>query len=530
VAAAAPQPASPDERLGFATNARRIAALAWPVFIGAVAVLGFNTIDTLLIARHSVTDLAAFAIGASAYITVFIGMMGVVLALGPIVGQLFGAGRVAAAGEQLHQAVWLALGASVLGCALLVFPQPFIALAQAGPEVVARLRPHLLALACALPAALLFAAYRGFNTAVSRPKAVMVLQLGGLALKLPLSALLIFGIDLPLTLPGLGTVRLTLPALGVLGCGLSTAVAMWAQLAVAVWQLRRDPFYERFSLWSSSTESTPHTAAGGAATATVSTARPWRLRPPDRRALAAQLRLGLPIGLGMLVEVSGFSFMALFIARLGSTAVAGHQITANLAALLFMAPLALGQASSTLAAQHIGAGQLAQARRLGRHALSLALLTAAGVGGAVMLGRTALAGLYTQDAAVLAAALPLLAWLGVFHVFDALQINAAYLLRAWRVATLPLLIYTACIWGVGLGGGYGLALASWGDTAALAGAGAAPATALPAGLTALRGPPGFWAAATLGLALAGMALTLLWLRVARQGEHAARATPPRPPA
>lgn len=500
--AAAPLPAGPADRPGFGANARRIAALAWPVFIGAVAVLGFNTIDTLLIARHSVTDLAAFAIGASAYITVFIGMMGVVLALGPIVGQLFGAGRLVAAGEQLHQAAWLALGASVLGSGLLVFPQPFIALAQAGPEVVARLRPHLLALACALPAALLFAAYRGFNTAVSRPKAVMVLQLGGLALKLPLSALLVFGLDLPLTLPGLGTVRLTLPALGVLGCGLSTAVAMWAQLAAALWLLRRDPFYAPFALWQ--------TPAAGAHPA----ARPWRLRPPDRRALAAQLRLGLPIGLGMLVEVSGFSFMALFIARLGSTAVAGHQIAANLVALLFMAPLALGQASSTLAAQHIGAGQLAQARRLGRHALSLALLVAAGVGVAVMLGRATLAGLYTQDTAVLAAALPLLAWLGVFHLFDALQINAACLLRAWRVATLPLLIYTTCLWGVGLGGGYGLALASW-DTAAL-----------PAWATALRGPPGFWAAATLGLALAGVALTLLLLRVARQGERAAHAGPP----
>ena len=44
---------------------RRIAPLAWPVFVGQVAVLGFSTIDTMLVARHSATDLAALAVGAA---------------------------------------------------------------------------------------------------------------------------------------------------------------------------------------------------------------------------------------------------------------------------------------------------------------------------------------------------------------------------------------------------------------------------------------------------------------------------------
>ena len=43
----------------------------------------------------------------------------------------------------------------------------------------------------ALPASLIFTVYRGFNTAISRPKAVMALQLGGLAGKVPLSIALV---------------------------------------------------------------------------------------------------------------------------------------------------------------------------------------------------------------------------------------------------------------------------------------------------------------------------------------------------
>ena len=162
-----------------------------------------------------------------------------VLAVGPIVGQLYGAKRFEAAGDQLHQAVWLALGLSLLGSLLLAFPQPFIALARAEPAVAERLRGHLLALAFALPAGLLFSAFRGFNTAVSRPKAVAVLQLGGLVLKVPLAALFVHGAG-------------PVPALGVVGCGVSTAIAMWCVVLVAWWVLRRDAFYAPFAICAAS--------------------------------------------------------------------------------------------------------------------------------------------------------------------------------------------------------------------------------------------------------------------------------------
>ena len=171
---------------GLRGSVQRIVPLAWPVFIGQVAVLGFGTIDTVLVARHSPTDLAALAVGGATYITIFIGLMGVVLAVSPIVGQLYGAQRLREAGHQAWQALWLALALALVGCALLVFPAPFLALAKAGPEVADKVRGYLLGLAFALPAALMFTVYRGFNTAVSRPKVVMAIQLGALLLKLPL--------------------------------------------------------------------------------------------------------------------------------------------------------------------------------------------------------------------------------------------------------------------------------------------------------------------------------------------------------
>lgn len=434
----------------FGANCRRIGKLAWPVFVGQVSVVAFATVDTVLLGRHSSQDLAALAVGAAAYITVFIGLMGVVMALGPLAGQLYGARKLAQAGHQLHQAVWLAFGLSVLGSSLLLFPEPFMAMARMPADTEARVREYLSVLALSLPASLLFSAYRGFNNAVSRPKAVMALQVGGLALKVPLSMLLIHGI------PALG-----LPALGVVGCATATAIVMWSQALIAFMVLRRDPFYAPFELWGRG------------------------LHAPDREALLAQLKLGVPMGMTILIEVSGFSLMAVFIARMGTDAVAGHQIAANLVSVLFMMPMALAGATSTLVAQRIGAQDIPDARRLTRHGIVFGLLVAALAGTAVFLGRHTVVGLYTQDPAVAAAALALLAWVTLFHFVDAGQALASFVLRAYRIATAPMFIFAASLWGVGLGGGYLLAFDITGLTP-----------------PALQGAPGFWAASTAGLALA----------------------------
>jgi MATE family multidrug resistance protein len=306
-----------------------------------------------------------------------------------------------------------------------------------------------------LPASLLFTLFRAFNTAVSRPKVVMAIQLGGLAAKVPLSAMLVFGV------PALG-----LPPMGVVGCGIATALAMWAQVLLAWRVMRRDAFYAPYQIWGRG------------------------LDRPARAPLVAQLKLGVPLGASILVEVTGFAFMALFIARLGTTAVAGHQLAVNLVSLMFMVPLAIGNAGSTLVAQAIGAGRHHEAARLGWHSLLIGLVIATLMGLAVFVLRRPVLGLYTGDAAVLAAALPLVAWLAVFHTADAAQTIAAFVLRAYKITLVSVLIYVAALWGVGLGGGYWLAFNVGGITPA-----------------ALRGAPGYWFASTAGLVVAGVALT-----------------------
>ena len=203
----------------------------------------------------------------------------------------------------------------------------------------------------------------------------------------------------------------------------------------------------------------------------------------------------MPIGLSILIEVTGFTFMALFVARIGANAVAGHQIAVNMVSLMFMMPLAIGNATSTLVAQRLGAGDRNDARGLGWAGLEIGVLIAAAFGSAVYLLRGPLVGLYTGDAVIVAAALPLLAWVALFHVADAAQAIAAFVLRAYWITVIPLVFYVLAIWGIGLAGGYVVAFELAGPSPEF-----------------MRGTPGFWSMATLGLGVAGigMALFLAW--------------------
>jgi MATE family multidrug resistance protein len=130
-----------------------------------------------------------------------------------------------------------------------------------------------------------------------------------------------------------------------------------------------------------------------------------------------------------------------------------------------------------------------EARRIGWHGLLIGCGVAGVVGSAVLLGRVPILGLYTRDAAIIAAALPLVAWLAVFHVADAAQAISAGVLRAYKIATVPLVIYVASMWGVGLGGGYLLAFDPTGHVPA-----------------ALQGAVGYWTASTVAITLAAGAL------------------------
>jgi MATE family multidrug resistance protein len=341
-------------------DVRKIAGLAWPVLIGQLAIIAFGVMDTAMVGRYSAVDLAALGLGSSIYISVYIGLTGILTALQPIAGQLYGARQYPEIGEQVRQSLWLAFALMIIGFLILYFPGPLLHLARVPAALYERTLAYLQILAFGLPAGLVFRVYGSLANAVGKPRLVMILQIGALLLKVPLNLWFIFG--------GLGV-----PALGGPGCALASTGINWTLAIVGMLLMSRIDVFKPFGIFS-------------------------RFCWPEWHRQVAQLKLGIPMGLSYLIEVTSYTFMALFIARFGTTTLAGHQIAGNVGAVLYMTPLSIGIATSTLVAQALGAHRPEAARTLSRHGILMAVMIACSYGAIVLALRPLIIEGYTPNA------------------------------------------------------------------------------------------------------------------------------------
>lgn len=446
---------------------RLISRHAGTILVGQLAVMAFGVADTVIAGRHSEAALAALSVGSALYISVYVGLMGIVQALLPIWAEMLGGRKHAAVGQSLRQSLYLCGFISIAGMAALLFPGALLRWAQVPVLLQDEVQRYLGVLAFAFAPSLLFKLYATFNQSLGKPRLVTWLQIAALAIKIPLSVWWVAG--------GAGV-----DAMGVVGCAWATLVVNYVLLALAVVMLRTQDIYRPFQLWQ-------------------------HVERPDWRQLGAFLRLGLPGGLAYLVEVTSFTLMALFIARLGTVASASHQIAASVAAVLYMMPLSMAVACSARVSFWLGAGRPDLARHVVFIGFMLSTLVALAFSAIICIASSTLAGWYSASPAVVTMASGLLIWVAAYHVADAMQALCAFLLRCYRITIAPLALYGVLLWGLGLYGGYQLTYIGL------------------AGYPAMQAAGSFWAASTIAISLVASALLGLLLHAVKrsQRDHAA---------
>jgi MATE family multidrug resistance protein len=270
---------------------------------------------------------------------------------------------------------------------------------------------------------LLFQLLRNFVAALERPRAVLWLSLGGIALNALISWSLIFG-------------KLGLPALGLVGGGLGSTLTWIIMCGALVLVVVLDRQFRRFHLFG----------------------HWWRF---DRQRTLAMVRLGWPIGVTMALEMGVFALAAYFMGWIGAPAVAAHAVALQLAALTFMVPLGLGQAATVRVGLALGRCDEAGIARAGWTAWVIGV-GFMGTMAIVMwaIPRT-LVTLFLKDipanAVVIGLAVSFLRVAAAFQLVDGAQVIGAGMLRGLHDTRWPLMFALVGYWVVGLGIGTWLA-------------------------------------------------------------------------
>ncbi len=440
------------------TEWKQLVLLGAPILVAQLAQMANGVIDTVMAGHASAEDLAGVGIGTSLWVPTLLFFAGILGAMQPTISGHRGAQELHKIMPTTWQGIYISLVAMVLMILFLTNLQPLLGLLQLDEKTAYIADGYLQAFAWGVPALLLLTALRGLTDGLGHTQIIMFFSLLSTLLNLPLNYIFIYGFDVG---------AFELQAMGGIGCGWATSISNWiATLALLIY-LNTSRIYQQFHLISN-----------------------WVAPAVDE--IRRLLKLGLPIGFSSFIEVSMFCMIALFLAPLGATTVAGHQIVLNLTSLVFMLPLSMGIALTLRISFLAGAKDHEEARLLARSALLLALTIGCTNALFLFLGRNWLASLYTSDLAVQTIAAQLFVLGAIFQIADVVQVTLMGVQRGYKDTKIPMIIMLVSFWGISLPLGYTLTFKDW--------------------ITEPMGAAGFWTALIAGLICAA---SLLMMRMFR---------------
>lgn len=412
---------------------RPLARLAGPIVLSQVGSHLMVAVDTAMIGHASSKALTASGI-ASVWLTgTSMLAYGVLHGMDPIVTQAHGAGDDERAHLALRRGVVVALLVGVLLALVWGVTGPALrVLGGQDPEIAAMAHRYALAQLPTVPFGMLFIALRQYlqGRGVLRP--MVWAAVWGNLFNAAANGLLIYG--------GLG-----IPALGLTGAGIATGLTRLVMFLLVLGHAHGHPLM------------------------------PDRWWPRTRRAFEAGplwqlIRIGVPVGVQMGLEVWAFGLSTLMAGWLGVTAGAAHMVALNLASLSFMVPLGVSMAATTRVGNLLGAGEPARAQRAAWTAMATGATCMAVSGMTFLLARTTIPRIYSSDPEVLAAAAAILPIAAAFQVVDGIQVTGAGVLRGMGNTRPAALFNLLGYWILGLPlgwwlafeGGHGLAGVWWG--------------------------------------------------------------------
>ncbi len=399
-------------------EARALLTLAAPLVLTNVGQVAIQTTDVILIGWLGAEALAASVLGVNLMFVLLLFAIGVVIATAPMMAQDLGRNphAVREPRRTVRQGFWVALALGVPASLALWQIAPILRFLGQDPALIAAAAPFVHAAMWGFVPALWFVVLRNFIAALERPRAAMVIMLLGVAFNAVAAYGLIFG-------------RLGLPELGLRGAGVASALTNVLLFLGLLGYVLRDRRFRRYQILG----------------------RFWH---PDWVRFREIFRIGLPIGITLVMEVGLFAGAGFVMGWIGTAELAAHQIALQCASVTFMVPLGLAQAATVRVGLAAGGGDGPGVLRAGVAALVIGGCFMATMAAVMWTVPHAIVGLFIDaadpaNARVVKVAVTFLTVAALFQIFDGGQVIGAGALRGLKDTRWPMAFAALAYWAIG---------------------------------------------------------------------------------
>lgn len=441
---------------------RAVSALGFPLVGGHVAQFAIGMTDSVMLGWYGAAALAAVTLAGSYFFVFFLMGAGFAIAVMPLVAAAAGAGEERQIRRATRMGLWLSLLYGVAAMPVLLFSEQILLALGQKPEVAGPASTYLQLAGWGLFPALLVMVLKSYLAALERTQIVLWITILAAVVNGLVNYALIFG-------------NWGAPEMGIRGAAYaSIATQSVSLLAVAVYALWVLPEHEILK----------------------------NFHRPDWEMFARVFKLGMPIGLTNLSEVSLFAASAMMMGWLGTIPLAAHGVAMTLAGLTFMVHLGLSNAATIRAGNAYGRRDRPHMALGAQVVIVLSLIMALiGIAAFLLLPDQLISLFLDPDEPnkpeILLVGASLLAMAALFQLADGMQVIALGLLRGVQDTNWPMVIAALSYWAVGVPASYlfGFVM-GWGGV-------------------------GVWSGLVLGLCFAGVFLMVRFWRhsIKRTGSH-----------
>ncbi|WP_346859989.1 MATE family efflux transporter [uncultured Draconibacterium sp.] len=381
---------------------KRNLALAFPIVLSQIGQVTVSLVDNMMVGHVGTVELAAAAFANSVFMIGMVFGMGITFGLTPLVGKAYGNN------DLKKTVVWLKNGVfsnivSGFGLAMVMFGIYFLLpLMGQTSEVLNLAGPYYLLLCASYIPFVLFFTFKQFFEGLGNTKMAMQITLTANVVNVLVNYVFIFG-------------KFGFPELGLNGAGIGTLVSRLIMPVLFSFYVVRHSRYRRYFLMA-------------------------HFQPLLKRNVISILKIGLPIGLQLIVEVSAFGIGAVMMGWLGETPLAAHQVALGLATFSYMIALGVSQANTIRVSHQMGIKDYTSMRRAAYASTHLVLVFMSFTALLFILARNLLPYLFTSDIEVIKISAGLLIIAAIFQLFDGLQVSMLSTLRGMADVTVPMFV------------------------------------------------------------------------------------------